>query len=315
MSVKISVIIPVYNVEAYVERCLLSLLNQTYTDFEAIVVNDGSTDRSGLILDKLKKEDLRLRVFHKKNEGVSRARNFAMQQAEGEFFCFLDADDTYQPEMLETLIREQERTNSDMVVTSYSYFYENTNKTCHVNCYIEGVYGKDEALRLMYQPHGYRCYLVTKLFKKNIIRKNGNILSFRNDLRMMEDLVFVTEYVDRCRSVAFINQSFYNYLMRENSAIHTLNVSEKVKAFEVIIPFVISHFNQSCSDALRWTYYVTLLGYASDLINQRKRPGSDLLHCIKNERNYFLFSKKYSVMGYLKHLVREFLLRLRLLFI
>ena len=313
MSKKISVIIPVYNVEAYVERSIYSLLKQTYINFEAIAVDDGSTDQSGIILDRLQKEDSRLKVFHQPNGGVSRARNFAMKQADGDFFCFLDSDDTYQPDMLETLINKQKETKADLVVTSYSYYYEETKQRKTVDCHFEGISDKNESMRLMFQPQGYRCYLVTKLFKKNLVKRNGTILSFRNNLRMMEDMVFVTEYVARCQSVVFVNQSYYNYLMRMDSAIHTTNTKEIIKAFKVIYPFVITQFNSSCSDVLRWSYYVSLLRYAQELVNQNKCPSSSLLEVIARERNHFLLGEKYSMKGYIKHLLEELLLRFNIL--
>ncbi|WP_237040620.1 glycosyltransferase family 2 protein [Phocaeicola faecalis] len=309
MSTKISVIIPVYNVEAYVERCIRSLFDQTFINFEAIAVDDGSTDQSGVILDRLQKEDSRLKVFHQSNGGVSRARNFAMQQAIGDFFCFLDSDDTYQPEMLETLVTKQEQTQADLIVTSYSFYHEDTEQRETVDCLFEGTCDKNKSMQLMFQPHGYRCYLFTKLFKKSLVKSSDAILSFHSNLRMMEDMVFVAEYVARCQTVAFINESYYNYLMRADSAIHTTNTKEKIKAFEAIVPFVTTHFNSLCSDTLRWSYYVSLLGDAHELVSQNQCPPSSLMEAIRKERNHFLLGNKYSIMGYLKHLSEEMLLR------
>lgn len=315
MSVKISVIIPVYNVERYVKRCIYSLLNQTFTDFEALVVDDGSTDNSGVILDELQYEDVRLKIFHLSNSGVSSARNFAIERAEGDFFCFLDSDDTYEPEMLEMLLKEQETNQTDLVVSSYSYCYEDSRQKQNVDCGFEGVCNKNKAMWLMVQPHGYRCYLVTKLFKKNLVKKCGAILSFRSKLRMMEDMVFVVEYVERCQSVSFINKSGYNYLMRANSAIHTLNKVESIKAFEIVLPFMKQHFDDKCNDAMRWTYYVALLGYAKEFVKDGIFPPEQVIRNIAVERNHFIWAQKYSLKGYLKHLWEELELRCRLLFV
>lgn len=100
----ISVIVPVYNIEEYIERCVKSILNQTYTDFELLLVDDGSTDKSGAILDELAIADSRIKVFHKPNGGSSSARNFAIDNAIGEYFAFIDSDDYIEPDFLECLV-------------------------------------------------------------------------------------------------------------------------------------------------------------------------------------------------------------------
>ncbi len=97
----ISVIIPVYNAAAYLRECIDSLLSQTFTDWEALCVDDGSTDESGIILDEYAAKDRRIKVFHQSNKGVSAARNFALESAKGEYVCFLDGDDIFDRDFLE----------------------------------------------------------------------------------------------------------------------------------------------------------------------------------------------------------------------
>ena len=105
---KISVIIPVYNVESYLSKCIDSILCQTYTDFELLLVDDGSSDASGKICDMYKENDNRIRVFHKKNEGVSKARNLALNNALGEFVIFVDSDDWIEPNTFELVLNQLE---------------------------------------------------------------------------------------------------------------------------------------------------------------------------------------------------------------
>ena len=97
---QISIVVPVYNVEKYLERCIDSILAQTFTDFELLLINDGSKDSSGLICDKYAEKDSRIRVFHKENEGVSRARNLGISNARGRWLCFIDSDDWVDKEYL-----------------------------------------------------------------------------------------------------------------------------------------------------------------------------------------------------------------------
>ena len=117
---KVSVIIPVYNVEQYLNRCIDSVLNQTYKDFEIILVDDGSTDKSGEICDVYAEKDSRITVIHKENGGLSDARNFGIDAARGDFLTFLDSDDYFHPEYLEILVLNAERRNADIAICNYT---------------------------------------------------------------------------------------------------------------------------------------------------------------------------------------------------
>lgn len=124
---KISVIIPVYKVEAYLERCVTSVVRQTYSNLEIILVDDGSPDRSGQMCDALALQDSRIRVIHKKNGGLSDARNVGIDAATGEYIAFLDSDDWFDPTMLQTLYRLCEENNAGMAECSYrSIFQDHT---------------------------------------------------------------------------------------------------------------------------------------------------------------------------------------------
>ena len=103
---KISIIIPVYNVEKYISECIESILKQTYNNFELLLINDGSTDTSGNICDKYAELDKRIRVFHKKNEGVGIARNLGIEHARGEWICFIDSDDWISSDYFETIMND-----------------------------------------------------------------------------------------------------------------------------------------------------------------------------------------------------------------
>ena len=116
MDCKISIIVPVYKVERYLENCIESIINQTFKDFELILVDDGSPDRCGLICDNYAKKDERIKVIHKKNEGLSAARNSGIQIAKGEYIAFVDSDDCINKNMYETLYDTAIENKSDIVV-------------------------------------------------------------------------------------------------------------------------------------------------------------------------------------------------------
>ena len=116
-GIKVSIIVPVYNVEKYLEKCLDSIVKQTYENIEIILVDDGSTDKSGTILDQYAEMDNRISVIHKKNEGVSTARNTGIEAARGEYICFADADDYLMPDYVEYLLTLAVDKNADIAMT------------------------------------------------------------------------------------------------------------------------------------------------------------------------------------------------------
>ena len=118
-STMISVIVPVYNVEPYLRKCLDSIVNQTYRDFEILIIDDGSTDGSGRICDEYAEKDSRIKVFHTENRGLSCARNLGLAEAKGEWIGFVDSDDWIEPDMYEVLIRRAEETGADVVECSH----------------------------------------------------------------------------------------------------------------------------------------------------------------------------------------------------
>ena len=128
---KVSVIIPVYNVEKYLSRALDSLLAQTYQNWEAIIVDDGSTDSCDIIADEYANKDSRFKVFHKTNEGVSEARNVGMKHATGKYLLFLDPDDFFHPQLMELCYMAAEKEDSDTIVFTYHHYYRTINKIRH----------------------------------------------------------------------------------------------------------------------------------------------------------------------------------------
>ncbi len=128
----VSVIVPVYRTEQYLRRCLDSVLEQTYGNWECVCVNDGSPDGSLAVLEEYAAKDRRFRVFNQENRGISCTRNFALQQVEGEYLIFLDSDDSIHPQLLEICVYQALRDGSDLVVYGLSHSYRNLNKIFHL---------------------------------------------------------------------------------------------------------------------------------------------------------------------------------------
>lgn len=223
---KISVIIPVYNAEKWLSRCLNSLLKQSFKDFELILVNDGSTDGSGIICDSYSKADNRVRVIHKSNGGVSSARNLAIDSAKGEYITFCDADDEVLPGWLNDFI--EGIGDDDLCIQGFITVDLNGGnpkpripRFYHCNDVSEFLeYIMDAALL---------GYVYTKLFKRSIIQKHN--LRFDEGIKFREDDLFVVNYLAHAYSCVSIDKSNYIYYMPaecKNYGMTSTAVTEKL---------------------------------------------------------------------------------------
>ena len=216
---KISVIVPVYKAEAYLHRCVDSLLAQTFTDFEVLLVDDGSPDRSGEICDEYARKDRRVRVFHKENGGVSSARNMGLDNARGEYVCFVDSDDWVEGNYLKIMYGDISNYNVDLVVHGFRRF---TPEGKEIGCesYSDLLYDLDIDLHQMLSEQSlyYRGSPYEKKKKKNIIVKRN--IKFDISIHFGEDLCFLFDYLSAIHRVLFSSKSHYNYIQYNNSSVH-----------------------------------------------------------------------------------------------
>jgi len=215
---KISVIVPIYNVEQYLLRCIDSILAQTFTDFEVLLIDDGSTDNSGKICDEYAKKDNRIRVFHKENSGVSAARNLGLREAVGKFICFCDSDDEMRDCYLQTLISIEEKTDADMVVGTFSSYVVNVKRRLSF-VLKDKTYSRGELGLLLcdLRQKGSLGVPWNKLFKANIIKKH--YVSFDVTLDSYEDEVFNLEYLQYTNKVTTTHIIIYDYILRSNTSL------------------------------------------------------------------------------------------------
>ena len=174
---EISVIVPVYNAEKYLERCLYSIVNQTYSDIQIVLVNDGSTDNSYSICKKYADKDRRIILISKENEGVINTRKVGVDNSEGKFICWVDADDWIENDYISNLATLQKESQSDIV--SVAHFHEiGGDKHIVKNGIINGVYNSSDIIDKMlysgkFYEYGIGPHLVTKLFRTEILRSHG----------------------------------------------------------------------------------------------------------------------------------------------
>ncbi|MDD3142301.1 MAG: glycosyltransferase [Lachnospiraceae bacterium] len=221
---ELSVIVAVYNIETYLEKCVRSIINQTYKKLEIILVDDGSTDHSGEICDLLAKEDSRIRVIHKKNGGLSDARNAGIEIATGEFIAFVDGDDWIDSDMYESMLYELKKYHADVVICSFRKIYNDKivdESTGKVFCYE----GKEALRRVLSEVDSVR---IQNAVWNKVCRK-----AFLGEQRFpkgkwYEDVVFTTKFIARASRCIYLDSSKYNYVMDRKGSIMNVGFSQRI---------------------------------------------------------------------------------------
>lgn len=212
----ISVIVPVYNVEKYLRKCIESILDQSYIDWELILINDGSTDNSGVLCDYYAQKDYRIKVVHQNNQGVSTARNVGLEMASGSHILFIDPDDWIEPEMF---VNMMDNNNYDMVVCGFNRI--NISKEQITSKYNVDLWPEKNIEVFVTHDCFYDVLCRTGTLWNKVIRKEILCgLRFRKELRYGEDIVFLTEVLSKIKVVKIIKNAFYNYVAnREGNVI------------------------------------------------------------------------------------------------
>lgn len=226
MKDKISIIVPVFNVELYLSKCIESILNQKYNNIEVLLINDGSTDNSGEICDKFANKDNRIKVIHKKNEGVSIARNIGLKYSTGEYIAFVDGDDFVNENIYTTLYSRINNSRFDLVMCRFYRSFSNGENIVENEPLREGEYLKDNIYKELILPMigndfdnmgkslimgtTWRC-----LYKKEIIKKNRIEFPI---IKIAEDMIFNLNYLAYCNYVYIEKEPLYYYRYNYNSA-------------------------------------------------------------------------------------------------
>ena len=226
-KIDISLIIPVYNVEKYLHRALRSVENQTFDNFEVIIVNDGSTDNSMKIVEEFVNRNKNFSVISQENKGLSEARNVGLRHSRGQYIAFLDSDDFLEPNYLETLYLSAIKTCADIVCCNFYFYYENTKLRiwCPINT-IPGVYSSEKAMKKITSCVGTFHFAWNKLYRRSLFTDHK--IEFQK--MYFEDCVTSPVLFFYAHTVTFINKCLYNYVMRENSILHTMN-AQKINDF------------------------------------------------------------------------------------
>ena len=220
---KVSVIVPVYNVQDYIEECLLSIMKQSYKEIEIIAVNDGSKDDSLHVLEKMQARDSRIIILNKENGGLSDARNYGIKHSTGDYYLFVDSDDIIHENMIEELLESLIREKADIAVSDMEYFYEDSNE---------------------------RKYSSGGTFETTNCKKNPELIAINNSAcnkLFKKELALIPILLYKAKAVSKVNKAFYYYRQRKGSIAHSANrkIFDIYDALDGIYAYVKEHGNES----------------------------------------------------------------------
>ncbi len=220
---KISIIIPVFNVEPYIRRCLDSIKSQTFTDFEVIIVDDSSPDGSIKIAEEFVKSDPRFKIIANRHNGVGEARNTGLQHAAGEYVAFIDSDDFIAPTYLEKLYNACEINGADISYCAFTYyFHRNGFKKKQLFIVKDQVMERDEAVARIISDHGFHSYPWSKLYKRSIFIDNG----IEYPTMYFEDIATSPKAFFYTNRLAVTSDCLYYYVKRPGSILSTMDIKK-----------------------------------------------------------------------------------------
>ena len=233
----ISIVIPVYNVEKFIRDCLDSVICQTYKVIEILLIDDGSTDRSGEICDEYEKKDQRITVLHQENQGLSSARNLGIQTAKGSLITFLDSDDMIAPRYLETLYDAMIETEADIAVSDYGRISSEGNsikeiEECSTKC-SNVVFNNVDAIKEVYgkKYHGMQFIACGKLYRKSLYKDKGIVFPIG---KIHEDTFTTYKVIYAARRICYVDTPLYLYRVRSGSIMNSHFSEKSLVKFDAI---------------------------------------------------------------------------------
>ena len=239
----VSVVVPVYNVQDYVFKCLESLAKQSYKNLEIIVVDDGSTDDSGKICDEFAKSDKRVKVYHKKNGGLSDARNYGIKKSKGQFLALVDSDDFVDENFIQEMIVAMKDNDTDMVVCGF-------NKEIPKSMVVTG---KEATKKLLIEQENIDIVAWNKLYKKSLFLDND--IWYPLGMKH-EDALTTYKLLAAAQRVAYIDESLYHYVERKNSIMAEVKTVDRLRIREMAAEEAVGYFDD---DKLKEAAEVSLL--------------------------------------------------------
>lgn len=285
---KISIIVPVYNVEKYLKKCVDSILAQTFKDFELILVDDGSPDNSGAMCDQYAKEDARVKVIHKENGGLSSARNAGIEAAKGDYLGFIDSDDFIATDMYELLYTNSIKEDADVSICGIFDVFQGKEPKVLPAKYI--VADKKEAMKLVLEAQLISVHAVNKLYKADIFQ------SIRYPEGMItEDAAVILAILDQTKKVVIDTAQKYYYYHRDNSissnrfSVKDLDTINVWKTNEEWIATRYPELNLVAHTRVCWAHFIVL---DKILVSNEERNFSGTKEIVRYLRENYIFTMK-----------------------
>lgn len=289
----ISVILPIYNVEKYLSRCLDSVIGQTHKNIEIILVDDGSTDNSYKICEEYAKNDKRIVIIHKENGGLSDARNVGIKKAKGDYITLIDSDDYVEKDYVEFLYKLIKDNNSQMSVCGHTVLYEN-GKKIKKETHEHLVLSAKKTLEKILYDDGIDLSAWAKMYEKKLFDK----VQYPKG-RYFEDSATTYLLVDECKKIAVGSESKYNYIIRNNSittALFSPKKMELITSTEEMTSYVKSKYpdlKAAAERRLMYAYLSTLSQLANSKFRHKKEE-NELMKYIKLNRKNVLKNKRLN---------------------
>lgn len=224
----ISIIVPVYNSEKFLNRCVTSILGQSYENLEVILINDGSADRSGEICEEFARLDKRITVIHQENQGVSEARNRGLSLATGEYVGFVDADDWIEEGMYRSLLDLLLGNDGDISIHSFYVDEDGRDRSRRGESDEVLVMNSEEAIREMFLAKRFAGHLCNKLFKRSVLQG----ICLNKEVAVYEDMLFLWDALHRAKRIVFRDKKVYHYVIHSGSALQTVWEDSFFSVFE-----------------------------------------------------------------------------------
>lgn len=308
MNNLISIIVPIYNAERYLKQLLDSICNQTYSNYELLLINDGSTDNSEQICLDYTENNLKIKYYKQDNSGVSSTRNYGLSLINGKYICFVDADDILSKDYLMDFVKIIEEKKCQLCCCKYEKFSDEKllNSEEDILPLIENEYENNTKYNLLFEQYG--GYLWNKIFLSDIIIKNK--IKFKEDIYMTEDMLFVFNYLKYVKKANGINKSNYKYRIINSSASKKLSNRKWFsifKTFDIILNNQKLYDNQFFSKVLySYLFYLCEAKYRLNYIdkdneykllklkiNNRLKQSKNMLKKISNKCKFKIYTYKY----------------------
>lgn len=306
----ITVIIPIYNVEKYISKCMESLINQTYTNFEVLLINDGTKDNSIEETKKIIKDDSRFKIINKENGGQGSARNLGLKKAKGEYICFIDPDDFVEKDYLKLMINKIEKENVDICITNFNMVDERGKIIKIIKNKYQGSHSSNQRLGDFLVSINFEVSPCNKIYKKKCLK---NI--FFDEELYYEDFDLMYKIIYNTKKIYFCDEILYNYVQRNDSTSRGINkkkIKDKEKILKNMKEFLIEKklYEKEKKNYIKSYLLNVILSNSYQILKYSDSPLDKIKKYLKNKRIKKMFIyKNIFIFKDFKHLFILILLK------